>query len=93
MTLKIISIRVISQHAVLRKKMHEFCMRYLASDVQADVLAGLGLQQRNCSTSDFHTVELDREKVNTLCTRRLTRHFILSTGCLANIAVLLSSFA
>ena len=32
-------VRVSLQHAVLRKKMHEVCMRYPASDVYADVLA------------------------------------------------------
>ena len=32
-------IRVSFQHAVLRKKMLEVCERYLASDVQTDILA------------------------------------------------------
>ena len=31
-------VRVSLQHAVLRKKTHKVCTRYLASDVHADVL-------------------------------------------------------
>ena len=31
--------RVSLQHMVLRKKMHEVYMRYLASDIHADILA------------------------------------------------------
>ena len=59
-------VRVSLQHVVLRKKMHEVCMRYLASDIHADVLAWLGLQQRSGSASEFHAVELDTERY-TLC--------------------------
>ena len=32
------NIRMSLQHMVLRKKMHELCTRYLASDVLADIL-------------------------------------------------------
>ena len=45
------------QHAVLRKKMHEVHMRYLANDIHADVLAWLRVQQRACSASEFYKVE------------------------------------
>ena len=41
--------------------MHEVHMRYLASDVHADVFAWLGLQQQSSSASEFHAVELDKE--------------------------------
>ena len=51
-------LRVILQHMVLRKKMHEVRTRYLASDVHADILAYLGNQQRNWSASEFYAVEL-----------------------------------
>ena len=71
---------------------HKLHTRYLASDIQANILVWLGLQQRSCSASEFHAVELDREKVHTMCTRLTTRHLILSTRHLANVAVLLSSF-
>ena len=46
--------------------MHEFHMRFLESDIPADVLAWLGLQLRSCSASEFHAVELDKEKVHTM---------------------------
>ena len=64
-------------------------MRYLAIDVHADILVWLGVQQRSYSASEFHTVELDKEKVHTMCTRR---HSLQKTGCLANIVVPLCSF-
>ena len=51
-------IRVSLQHMVLRKKMHEVYTRYLARDLQADVLAQLGCQQTSCSASEFYKVEL-----------------------------------
>ena len=43
---------------VLRKEMHELHMRYLANDVQVDILALLRCQQRSCSASEFYKVEL-----------------------------------
>ena len=51
-------VRVSLQHVFLKKKMHEVHTRYLTSDVQADVLAHLGHQQRSCSTSEIYEVEL-----------------------------------
>ena len=70
--------------------MNKLCMRYLASDVYADVIAWLEVQKRIYSASEFHAVELDKEKVHAMCTRR---HLLQNTECLANIAVLLCSFA
>ena len=81
--------RVILQHMVLRKKLHEVHTRYLAIDLHADILAWLGIQQRSYSASEFHTVELDKEKVHIMCTRP---HSMLSHRYLANVAVRLSSF-
>ena len=82
-------LRVILQYAVLRKKIYEVPMRYLASDIHADILAWLGLQQRSGSASEFHTVELDKEKVHIIYTRH---HSMLSCGHLANVATWLSNF-
>ena len=58
--------------------MHEVHTRYLASDIHADVLAWLGVQQRSYSASEFHTVELDKEKVQAMCT---SHHLLQNTGC------------
>ena len=74
---------------VLGKKTHKVCMRYLASDIHADILAWLGVQQRSYSASEIYAVELDKEKVHTICTRH---HSLQNTGCLANVALLLCSF-
>ena len=49
---------------VLRKKMHEVHTRYLASDVQADILAWLVAQQRSYSASEFQEVELSSTQWN-----------------------------
>ena len=70
--------------------MHNVHARYLASNIHADVLARLGVQQRSYSASEFHAVELDKEKVHDMYTRR---HSMLSHEHLANVAVWLSSFA
>ena len=56
--------------------MHEVCTRYLASDVQADVLAWLGIQQRNYSASEFHIVELVRKQY-TLCVLGATQCLVM----------------
>ena len=43
--------------------MHKVHIRYLASDIHVDVLAWLGSQQREASSaSEFHMVELDKER-------------------------------
>ena len=70
--------------------MYKVCTRYLVSDVHADVLAYLGVQQRSYSASEFHAVELNKEKVHAICSRY---HLLQNTGHLANIAVPLCSFA
>ena len=83
------TLRVILQHVVLRKKSHKVWTRYMASNIHADILAWLGFQQRSYSASEFPWVELDKEKVHSMCTRH---HSMLSHGCLANVAIWLSSF-
>ena len=52
------------QNIVQRKKTHEVHTRYLASDVQADILAWLGYQQRIYSVSKFYKVELSSMQWN-----------------------------
>ena len=78
---------------MLRKKTHKLHTSYLASDIQADVFAWLGVQHRSCGVSKFYKVELDKEKVYAMYTRRTKYHLLQNTGCLANIAVLLCSSA
>ena len=73
--------------------MHKVRTKYLASDVQADILIQLGCQQRSYSASEFHPVEMDKEKVYVICSKRTTCYLLQNTGRLANVAVLPCSFA
>ena len=57
-------VRVSLWYAVLRKKMHKLHTRYLASHVQADILAELGYQQKICSASELYEVGLSSTQWN-----------------------------
>ena len=49
--------------------MYKLHTRYLASDVQTDVLMQLGCQQRSCSASEFYKVELSSTWLNQISER------------------------